>query len=272
MSWTYHSEVFNLGFYEKHDTWQPHTSSQIISSGLISRIFEKLLNPVNDAWKWSGNALLCKAQTYGWSFQKRTCAFLSFIQCTAPASPPAHHMLMLWPTACLSHGTAEMILILPSPTRGDSFGHRGRLRLGPSMTVAYEGNSDWTGPTGLTALLSNYQFHAETSGNHSYNCCLLSLRAVAVHAPIRRLPAGLTGHPVPHFHSQPCLGAPLDGAPQLLAPCFCRDKREAPTAPRCHSPVEPHWRQHITTPCGRNTWSQKLMTRTRTSILKLQFF
>ena len=89
MSWTYHSEVFNLGFYEKHDRRQSHTSAQIISSGLISRIFGKLLSPANDTWKCSGNALLCKAQTYARSFQQRTCPFLCFTQCTAPASPPA---------------------------------------------------------------------------------------------------------------------------------------------------------------------------------------
>lgn len=158
--------------------------------------------------------------------------------CVLPGAPHQlpllpHHMPMLWPTRCLSHGRPETILVPPAPTRGDSFGHRGRLRLGPSTTLACEGNSDRRGPTALTALLSNYRFPGETSGNPSCNCCLLSLRAVAVHAPIRRLPAGLTGHPVPHLHSQPCLSAPLDGAPQLLAPCFCEDKKAAPIARRC---------------------------------------
>lgn len=120
-----------------------------------------------------------------------------------------------------------MILILPASTTRDSFGHRGRL----ASDIACERNSDWTGA--LSWPLPNCRFHGEAPGNHSNSCCLLSLRAVTVHAPIRRLPAGLTGHPVPHLHGQPCLSAPLDGASQLLAPCFCGDKREAPIAP-CH--------------------------------------
>lgn len=71
------------------------------------------------------------------------------------------------------------------------------------------------------------------TGDHDSNCCLLSLGAVAVHAPIRRLAAGLTGHPVPHLHGQPRLSAPLDGAPQLLTPCLCGDKTEVSITP-CH--------------------------------------
>lgn len=186
-----------------------------------------------------GNALemLCSAKHRRMRgvFRREPVLFCVLLGALHPLPLLPHCMLMLWPTRCLSHGMAEMILILPAPTMGDSFGHRGRHRLGPSMTLACEGNSDWTGPTALTALLCNYQFHGEMSGNHGYNCCLLSLRAVAVHAPICWLPAGLTGHPVPHLYSQPCLSAPLDGAPQLLAPCFCGDKREAPIAPRCRS-------------------------------------
>lgn len=195
--------------------------------GLIKRISEKLLSPAKDTWKCSAlqSADICK------EFSEEDLSFSVFYPHPLPLLP--HRMPMLWPTRCLSHGTPETILVPPAPTRGDSFGHRGRLRLGPSLTLACEGNSDRRGPTALTALLPNYRFPGETSGNPSCNCCLLSLRAVAVHAPIRRLPAGLTGHPVPHLHSQPCLSAPLDGAPQLLAPCFCGDKKAAPIARRC---------------------------------------
>ena len=50
---------------------------------------------------------------------------------------------------------------------------------------------------------------------------LLSLGAVAVHAAVCGLPAGLPSHPAPHLHRQARLRAPLDGAAQLLAPCFC---------------------------------------------------
>lgn len=50
---------------------------------------------------------------------------------------------------------------------------------------------------------------------------LLSLRAVAVHAAVGGLPAGLPSHPAPHLHRQARLCAPLDGAAQLLASCFC---------------------------------------------------
>lgn len=50
---------------------------------------------------------------------------------------------------------------------------------------------------------------------------LLSLGAVAVHAAVRGLPAGLPGHPAPHLHRQPRLRAPLDRAAQLLTSRFC---------------------------------------------------
>lgn len=41
---------------------------------------------------------------------------------------------------------------------------------------------------------------------------LLSLGAVAVHAAVRGLPAGLPSHPAPHLHRQARLCAPLDRA------------------------------------------------------------
>lgn len=41
---------------------------------------------------------------------------------------------------------------------------------------------------------------------------LLSLGAVAVHAAICGLPAGLPSHPAPHLHRQARLRAPLDRA------------------------------------------------------------
>ena len=49
---------------------------------------------------------------------------------------------------------------------------------------------------------------------------LLSLRAVAVHAAVVGLPAGLPGHPAAHLHGQARLCATLDGAAQLLSSCF----------------------------------------------------
>lgn len=50
---------------------------------------------------------------------------------------------------------------------------------------------------------------------------LLSLGAVAVHAAVCGLPAGLPSHPAPHLHSQARLCAPLNRAAQLLSSCFC---------------------------------------------------
>lgn len=50
---------------------------------------------------------------------------------------------------------------------------------------------------------------------------LLSLGAVAVHAAVSGLPAGLPSHPAPHLHRQARLCAPLDRAAQLLSSCFC---------------------------------------------------
>lgn len=144
--WTYHSEVFNLCFYKKHDTWQSHTSAQTISSGLISWIFEKQFSPANDTWQCSGKALHCKAQMYARSFQKTTGHFTCtcFLSCHTAcwcSDPPGDFLMR------------ETILILSAPTMWDFFGHRGRLRLGPSMTLAFV----------LNALLPNYQFHGETS-------------------------------------------------------------------------------------------------------------
>lgn len=226
MSLTYHSEIFNLGFNEKHDTWQSHTSAKTVFSGLMNRIFEKVLSPVNDTWK----CFAMQTSDIREEFSEENVSFLVFYPAHCACFPSCHTTCWwLWATRCLSHGTAESIPILPAPTMGDSFGHRGRLASNTSLWREFSLNR--TCSAHLT--LPNYQFHGEASGNHINNCCLLSLRAVAVHAPICRLAAGLTGHPVPHLHGQPCLSAPLDGAPQLLAPCFCGDKREAPIAP-CH--------------------------------------
>lgn len=44
------------------------------------------------------------------------------------------------------------------------------------------------------------------------NVSLLSLGAVAVHAAVCGLPAGLPSHPAPHLHRQARLRAPLDRA------------------------------------------------------------
>lgn len=60
-----------------------------------SRIFEKLLSSVNDTWKCSGNALLCKALMYARSFWKRTCPYLCFTWCTAPAHLLTHLMMII---------------------------------------------------------------------------------------------------------------------------------------------------------------------------------
>lgn len=49
---------------------------------------------------------------------------------------------------------------------------------------------------------------------------LLSLGAVAVHASICGLPAGLPSHPASHLHRQACLCAPLDSAAQLFTSRF----------------------------------------------------
>lgn len=49
---------------------------------------------------------------------------------------------------------------------------------------------------------------------------LLSLGAVAVHASVCGLPAGLSSHPASHLHRQACLCAPLDSAAQLFTSRF----------------------------------------------------
>ena len=51
---------------------------------------------------------------------------------------------------------------------------------------------------------------------------LLSLGAVAVHAAVSGLPAGLPSHSAPHLHRQARLCTPLDSAAQLLTSCFCK--------------------------------------------------
>lgn len=112
----------------------------------------------------------------------------------------------------------------------------------------------WLNRTYSIHLTFIYQHCREMSGDHSNGCSLLSLGAVAVHAPIRRLPAGLAGHPVSHLHSQPCLSAPLDGAPQLLAPRLCRDKRDISITP--WPPAHLCYGQRTATPCCRNSRCQ----------------
>lgn len=72
----------------------------------------------------------------------------------------------------------------------------------------------------------------------------LSFGAVAVHAAVRGLPAGLPGHPVPHLHRQAGFRASLDSAPELFTPCFCRNRNPKPSE-FCHGcPVTEQAGQH----------------------------
>lgn len=59
-------------------------------------------------------------------------------------------------------------------------------------------------------------------GDHSgHGLHARALGAVAVGAPIGRLPAALACDPTPHFHGDACLCAPPDVAAQLLGGPFC---------------------------------------------------
>jgi hypothetical protein len=55
---------------------------------------------------------------------------------------------------------------------------------------------------------------------------LLSLGAVAVHAAVGGLPAGLPSHPAPHLYGQARLCAPLHGAAKLLPTGFWTEQRD----------------------------------------------
>lgn len=57
-----------------------------------------------------------------------------------------------------------------------------------------------------------FQKLRSSASAHSCALSLLSLRAVAVHAAVCGLPAGLASHPAAHLHRQPRLRAPLDRA------------------------------------------------------------
>ena len=72
----------------------------------------------------------------------------------------------------------------------------------------------------------------------------LPLGAVAVHAAVGGLPAGLPGHPAPHLHGQACLRAALDGAAQLLTARFWsgeREKRKPLFRGECSERYRPLW-------------------------------
>lgn len=193
--------------------------------------------------------MLCSAKyRYEWQiFWRETVLFCVL--------PPGLQLLPLLPHRRLGALTPRCLLMAPQKP-SSSFLHQqletllvtGEDRLGPLMALTCEGKSDYQDQLPVS--------WRKTPGNHSHNRCLLSLRAVAVHAPVRRLPAGLTGHPVPHLHGQPCLRAPLDRAAQLLTPCFCGDKSQVPIAPRCGAWLQaPH---HHATPR-----SLKLVTCTK---------
>lgn len=66
----------------------------------------------------------------------------------------------------------------------------------------------------------------------------LSFGAVAVHAAVGGLPAGLAGHPVAHLHGQARFCAPLHRAPQLLAAGFCTDRGQKGVTAGSSPPAE----------------------------------